>query len=44
MRIKTQYTDDTNAAVKKSIKDHPNEFIRHRSQQLELCLYTLWKI
>lgn len=32
------------AAVEQGFEEDPNEFSRHRAQQLELCTFTLWKI
>ncbi|XP_073831485.1 uncharacterized protein [Musca autumnalis] len=42
---RTVRTEETIAAVEQSVEeDPPNESIRHRAQQLELCPSTLWKI
>lgn len=43
-RRRTVRTEDAIVAVEQSIEEDPNESIRHRAQQLELCPSTLWKI
>ncbi|XP_073847016.1 uncharacterized protein [Musca autumnalis] len=43
-RRRTVRTEETIAAVEQSVEEIPNESIRHRAQQLELCPSTLWKI
>lgn len=43
-RRQTVRTEETIAAVEQSVEEDPNESIRHRAQQLELCPSTLWKI
>ena len=43
-RRRTVRTDVVDAAVERSVEKEPNESIRHRAQQLELCSSTLWKI
>ncbi|GFY03708.1 DUF4817 domain-containing protein [Trichonephila clavipes] len=37
-------TEDAIATVERSIEEDPNESIRHRAQELDLCPSTLWKI
>ncbi|XP_073831484.1 uncharacterized protein [Musca autumnalis] len=43
-RRQTVRTEETIAAVEQSVEEDPNESIRHRAKQLELCPSTLWKI
>ena len=43
-RRRTVSTKETIAAVERNTKEDPNESIRHRVQQLNLCPATLWKI
>ncbi|XP_054745598.1 uncharacterized protein LOC129249937 [Anastrepha obliqua] len=43
-RRRTVRTEDAIAAVEQSIEEDPNESIRHRAQQLQMCPSTLWKI
>jgi hypothetical protein len=43
-RRHTVRTEEVIAAVERSVEEDPNESIRHRAQQLELCPSTLWKI
>ena len=44
-RCRTVLTKEEDfAAVEQIIEKEPNESVRHRGQQLELCLSTLWKI
>lgn len=40
----TVRTEEAIAAVERSIEEDPNESIRHRAQELDLCPSTLWKI
>jgi len=40
-RRRTVRTKETIAAVECSTKEDPNEYIRHRAQQLDLCPATL---
>ncbi|GFV86992.1 DUF4817 domain-containing protein [Trichonephila clavipes] len=37
-------TEEAIATVERSIEEDPNESIRHRAQELDLCPSTLWKI
>ncbi|GFT49686.1 DUF4817 domain-containing protein [Trichonephila clavipes] len=43
-RRRTVRTEEAIATVERSIEEHPNESIRHRTQELDLCPSTLWKI
>ncbi|GFU24028.1 DUF4817 domain-containing protein [Trichonephila clavipes] len=43
-RRRTVRTEEDIATVERSIEEDPNEFIRHRAQELDLCPSTLWKI
>ena len=43
-RRRTVLTEETIVAVEQNVEEDPNESIRHRAQQLELCPSTLWKI
>ncbi|GFT69693.1 putative transposable element [Trichonephila clavipes] len=43
-RRRTVRTEEAIATVERSIKEDPNESIRHRAQELDLCPSTLWKI
>ncbi|GFV23371.1 sodium-dependent serotonin transporter [Trichonephila clavipes] len=48
LRRRTVRTEETtinyNATVERSIEEDPNESLRHRAQELDLCPSTLWKI
>ncbi|GFU17712.1 DUF4817 domain-containing protein [Trichonephila clavipes] len=37
-------TEEAIATIERSIEEDPNESIRHRAQELDLCPSTLWKI
>ncbi|GFW89013.1 DUF4817 domain-containing protein [Trichonephila clavipes] len=41
---RTVHTEEAIATVERSIEEDPNESIRHRAQELDLCPSTLWKI
>ncbi|GFY32327.1 DUF4817 domain-containing protein [Trichonephila clavipes] len=41
---RTVGTKEAIATVERSIEEDPNESIRHRAQELDLCPSTLWKI
>ncbi|GFV57086.1 DUF4817 domain-containing protein [Trichonephila clavipes] len=41
---RTVRTEEAIATVERSIEEDPNESIRHRAQELDLCPSTLWKI
>ncbi|GFY13989.1 DUF4817 domain-containing protein [Trichonephila clavipes] len=43
-RRRTVRTEKAIATVERSIEEDPNESIRHRAQELDLCPSTLWKI
>ncbi|GFX03971.1 uncharacterized protein TNCV_4678751 [Trichonephila clavipes] len=43
-RRRTVRTEEAIATVERSIEEDPNESIRHRAQELDLCPSTLWKI
>ncbi|GFW66331.1 DUF4817 domain-containing protein [Trichonephila clavipes] len=43
-RRRTVRTEEAIATVEGSIEEDPNESIRHRAQELDLCPSTLWKI
>ncbi|GFU19028.1 DUF4817 domain-containing protein [Trichonephila clavipes] len=43
-RRRTVRTEKAIATVMRSIEEDPNESIRHRAQELDLCPSTLWKI
>ncbi|GFS82052.1 DUF4817 domain-containing protein [Trichonephila clavipes] len=43
-RRRTMRTEEAIATVERSIEEDPNESIRHRAKELDLCPYTLWKI
>ncbi|GFX33566.1 uncharacterized protein TNCV_1932331 [Trichonephila clavipes] len=43
-RRRTVRTEEVIATVERSIEEDPNESIRHRAQELDLCPSTLWKI
>lgn len=43
-RRRTVRTEEVVAAVERSVEEDPNESIRRRAQQLDLCPSTLWKI
>ncbi|GFV80703.1 DUF4817 domain-containing protein [Trichonephila clavipes] len=43
-RCRTVRTEEATATVERSIEEDPNESIRHRAQELDLCPSTLWKI
>ncbi|GFT11721.1 DUF4817 domain-containing protein [Trichonephila clavipes] len=43
-RRRTVRTEEAIATVERSIQEDPNESIRHRAQELDLCPSTLWKI
>ncbi|GFX38541.1 DUF4817 domain-containing protein [Trichonephila clavipes] len=43
-RRRTVRTEEAIATVERSIDEDPNESIRHRAQELDLCPSTLWKI
>ncbi|GFU68846.1 DUF4817 domain-containing protein [Trichonephila clavipes] len=43
-RHRTVLTDKVIATVERSIEEDPNESIRHRAQELDLCPSTLWNI
>ncbi|GFV02951.1 DUF4817 domain-containing protein [Trichonephila clavipes] len=43
-RSRTVRTEEAIATVERSIEEDPNESIRHRAQELDLCPSTLWKI
>ncbi|GFX58808.1 DUF4817 domain-containing protein [Trichonephila clavipes] len=40
----TVRTEEAIATVERSIEEDPNESIRHRAQELDLCPSTLWNI
>ena len=42
-RRRTMRTGEIVAAVERSIEEDPNQSIRHRAQQLDMCPSTLWK-
>ena len=44
LRHRTMCTKETIAVVERITKEDPNESIRHRAQQLDLCPATLSKI
>lgn len=43
-RRRTVRTEEVVARVERSVAEDPNESIRHRAQQLQLCPSTVWKI
>ncbi|GFX91511.1 DUF4817 domain-containing protein [Trichonephila clavipes] len=43
-RRRTVRTEEAIATVERSIEEDPNESIRHRAHELDLCSSTLWKI
>ncbi|GFY23060.1 DUF4817 domain-containing protein [Trichonephila clavipes] len=43
-RCRPVRTEEDIATVERSIEEDPNESIRHRAQELDLCPSTLWKI
>ncbi|GFX92992.1 hypothetical protein TNCV_139361 [Trichonephila clavipes] len=43
-RRRTVRTEEAIVTVECSIEEDPNESIRHRAQELDLCPSTLWKI
>ncbi|GFT18322.1 DUF4817 domain-containing protein [Trichonephila clavipes] len=43
-RRRTVRTEEAIATVERSIEEEPNESIRHRAQELDMCPSTLWKI
>ncbi|GFT82712.1 uncharacterized protein TNCV_1784561 [Trichonephila clavipes] len=43
-RRRTVRTEEAIDTVERSIEEDPNESIRHRAQELDLCPSTLWKI
>ncbi|GFV28233.1 DUF4817 domain-containing protein [Trichonephila clavipes] len=43
-RCRTVRTEEAIATVERSIEEDPNDSIRHRAQELDLCPSTLWKI
>ena len=43
-RRRTVHTEEAIATVERSIAEDPNESIRHRAQELDLCPSTVWKI
>ena len=43
-RRRTVRTEEAIATVERSIAEDPNESIRHRAQELDLCPSTVWKI
>ncbi|GFX57219.1 transposable element Tc3 transposase [Trichonephila clavipes] len=43
-RRRTVRTEEAIATVERSIEEDPNESIRHRAQESDLCPSTLWKI
>jgi len=43
-RRRTIRTEEVIASVERSIEEDPNQSIRHRAQELEMCPSTLWKI
>ncbi|GFW48757.1 DUF4817 domain-containing protein [Trichonephila clavipes] len=43
-RRRTVRTEEAIATVERSIEEDPNESIRHRAQELDLCPSILWKI
>ncbi|GFU51827.1 DUF4817 domain-containing protein [Trichonephila clavipes] len=43
-RRRTVRKEEAVATVERSIEKDPNESIRHRAQELDLCPSTLWKI
>ncbi|GFX97536.1 DUF4817 domain-containing protein [Trichonephila clavipes] len=43
-RRRTVRTEEAFAIVERSIEEDPNESIRHRAQELDLCPSILWKI
>ncbi|GFX76318.1 hypothetical protein TNCV_592811 [Trichonephila clavipes] len=43
-RRRTVRTEEAIATVERSIEEDPNESIRPRAQELDLCPSTLWKI
>ncbi|GFS49726.1 DUF4817 domain-containing protein [Trichonephila clavipes] len=43
-RRRTVRTEEAIATVERSIEEDPNESIRHRAQELDLCPSTIWKI
>ncbi|GFV30106.1 DUF4817 domain-containing protein [Trichonephila clavipes] len=43
-RRRTVCTEEAIATVERSIEEDPNESIRHRAEELDLCPSTLWKI
>ncbi|GFW02645.1 DUF4817 domain-containing protein [Trichonephila clavipes] len=43
-RRRTVHTEEAIATVERSIEEDPNESIRRRAQELDLCPSTLWKI
>ncbi|GFX47189.1 transposable element Tc3 transposase [Trichonephila clavipes] len=42
-RRRTMLTEEVIATLERSIEVDPNESIRHRAQELDLCPSTLWK-
>lgn len=43
-RRRTVHTEEVTSALERSVEGDPNEWIRHRAYQSELCPSTLWKI
>lgn len=43
-RRRTVRTEEAIAAVERSVEEDPNQSIRHRAQELDMCPSTLWKI
>lgn len=43
-RCRTVRTEEVIAAVERSVEEDPNQSIRHRAQELDMCPSTLWKI
>lgn len=43
-RCRIVRTEDAVTVVEQSIEEDPNEYIRHRAQEIELCPSTLWRI